>query len=133
MTDLYWDTKGVIDMAALENGRIGLKFAGEDGTNRVITIPASHAVILILSLTDFASKIAKTHNIGDKISDVQRFKVDSIGIGSADDGSEFSLVLTTVNQLEAHFALPAKTTAVLAAGLISTLAEHGLEPENLES
>lgn len=133
MTDLYWDTKGVIDMAALENGRIGLKFAGEDGTNRVLTIPASHAVILILSLTDFASKITKTHSVGDTISDVQRLKVDSIGIASARNGSEFSLVVKTVDQLEAHFALPAKTAEALAGGLISMLAEHGRKPENLKT
>ena len=131
--DQYWDTKGVTDLAALKNGRIGLKFAGEDGVNRVLTIPAGHAVPLILSLTDFASKITKTHNVGDKISDVQRMTVDSIGVGSASDGSEFSLVVRTVDRLEGHFALPVSVTKALAAGLTSVLAEHGLEPESLQS
>ncbi len=128
----YWDTKGVVELAALENGRIGLKFAGEDGVQRVLTIPASHAVILIVSLADFASKIASTHDVGDTISDVQRLQVDSIGIGSARDGSEYSLVLRTVDNLELHLRLPVTTTEALAAALISTLAEHGRSPADLK-
>ena len=131
MATPFWDTKGVVDLAALENGRIGLKFAGEDGVQRVLTIPASHAVIMILSLIDFASKITKTHDVGDSISDLQRLNVDSISVGAAHDGSEFSLIVRTVDQLEAHFGLPAATTEALAAGLISTLAEHGRLPADL--
>lgn len=57
----FWDTKGVTEIAALDNGRIGLKFTDKDGVNRVLTILASHAVPLILSLADFASQITKTH------------------------------------------------------------------------
>ncbi len=128
----YWDTKGVVDMAALENGRIGLKFAGEDGVQRVLTIPASHAVILIVSLTDFAGKIAKTHDVGDAISDIQKLTVESISVGSARDGSEYSLMLRTVDNLELHLRLPVPTTEALAAGLISTLAEHGRSPADLK-
>ncbi len=92
MADMYWDTKGVVDIAALENGRIGLKFAGEDGVQRVLTIPASHAAILIVSLTNFAGKIARTHDIGDTISDIQQLIIDSVGVGAAPDGSDYSLV-----------------------------------------
>ena len=130
---LYWDTKGVVNFAALENGRIGLKFAGEDDTQRVLTIPASHAVILIVSLADFAGKIASTHDVGDAISNVQRLNVDSIGVGSARDGSEYSLLLRTVDNLELHLRLPVPTTEALAAGLIETLAEHGRSPADLKS
>ena len=132
MDTMYWDTKGVVEFAALENGRIGLKFAGEDGVQRVLTIPASHAVILIVSLADFASKIASTHDVGDAISDVQRLNVDSIGVGAARDGSEYSLLLRTVDNLELHLRLPVTTTEALAAGLISTLAEHGRSPADLK-
>ncbi len=132
MADMYWDTKGVVDFAALENGRIGLKFAGEDGVQRVLTIPASHAVILIVSLADFAGKIASTHDVGDAISDVQRFTVDSVAVAAARDGSEYSLVLRTVDNLELHLRLPVTTTEALAAGLISTLAEHGRSPADLK-
>ncbi len=128
----YWDTKGVVELAALENGRIGLKFAGEDGVQRVLTIPASHAVNLIVSLTDFASKIASTHDIGDAISDVQRFTVNTVGVGSARDGSEYSLVLRTVDNLELHLRLPVTTTEALAAALISTLADDGRSPADLK-
>ena len=132
MPDLYWDTKGVVEFAALKNGRIGLKFAGEDGVQRVLTIPASHAVILIISLTDFASKIAKTHDVGDAISDIQKLTAKSISVGSARDGSEYSLVLTTADNLELHLRLPVPTTEALAAGLIATLAEHGRSPADLK-
>ncbi len=132
MADMYWDTKGVVDFAALENGRIGLKFAGEDGVQRVLTIPASHAAILIVSLTNFASKIARTHDIGDTISDIQQHIINSVGVGSAPDGSEYSLVLRTVDNLELHLRLPVTTTEALAAGLIETLAEHGRSPADLK-
>ncbi len=132
MADMYWDTKGVVDFAALENGRIGLKFAGEDGVQRVLTIPASHAVILIVSLADFAGKIAKTHDIGDTISDVQQFTVESVGVGSAPDGYEYSLVLRTIDKLELHLRLPVIATEALAAGLISTLADDGRSPAALK-
>ena len=132
LANTYWDTKGVVEFAALENGRIGLKFAGEDGVQRVLTIPASHAVNLIVSLTDFAGKIASTHDIGDAISDVQRLTAESVAIGSARDGSEYSLVLRTVDNLELHLRLPVTTTEALAAGLISTLAEHGRSPADLK-
>ncbi len=132
MATPIWDTKGVVEFAALENGRIGLKFAGEDGKQRVLTIPASHAVILIVSLADFAGKIADTHDIGDTISDVQRLTVESISIGAARDGSEYSLVLRTIDKLELHLRLPVPTTEALAAGLIETLAEHGRSPADLK-
>ncbi len=132
MADMYWDTKGVVHLAALKNGRIGLKFAGEDGVQRVLTIPASHAVNLIVSLTNFAGKIASTHDVGDAVSDVQRLNVDSIAVGSARDGSEYSLVLRTVDNLELHLRLPVPTTEALAAGLIETLAEHGRSPADLK-
>ncbi len=132
MADMYWDTKGVVNLAALENGRIGLKFAGEDGVQRVLTIPASHAVILIVSLADFAGKIAKTHDIGDTISDIQQFNVESVGVGSASDGSEYTLVLRTIDKLELHLRLPVITTEALAAGLISTLADDGRSPAALK-
>ena len=132
MADMYWDTKGVVDIAALENGRIGLKFAGEDGVQRVLTIPASHAVILIVSLTNLAGKITKTHDVGDTISDIQQLNIDSVGVGSAPDGSEYSLVLRTVDNLELHLRLPVITTEALAAGLIATLAEDGRSPADLK-
>ncbi len=132
MVDMYWDTKGVVDFAALENGRIGLKFAGEDGVQRVLTIPASHAVILIVSLTNLAGKITKTHDVGDTISDIQQLNIDSVGVGSAPDGSEYSLVLRTVDNLELHLRLPVPATEALAAALIETLAEHGRSPADLK-
>ena len=133
MADTYWDTKGVTNIAALKNGRLALKFAGEDGNNRVLTIPASHAINLITSLRSLASQVAKTHDVGETISDTQRLTADSIGVGSAPDGSEFSLMVRTSDKLELHLGLPPRTAEALAAGLISTLAEHGREPENLKS
>lgn len=128
--DQFWDTKGVTEFRALDDGRIAMKFAGENGKNRVLTIPASHATILILSLADFASKITKTHDVGD-IASVQRFKVESVSVAAATDGSEYAIALTTVDQLEAHFGLPAATAEALAAGLIATLAAHGRSPTAL--
>ncbi len=53
----------------------------------------------------WAKPITRTHDVGDSISDVQRLTAESVAVGSARDGSEYSLVLRTVENLELHIRL----------------------------
>ncbi|WP_422366388.1 hypothetical protein [Pelagibius sp.] len=131
MSSQFWNTKGVIDMQPLENNTVGLKFAGEDDVNRVLTIPANHTAVLACALFELAGRISKTHDVGDTLTNLPNLSATSVAVGEARDGSCFSLVVRTGENVEMQVVLTAETTEALAAGLIEVLQRHGRAPQDL--
>ena len=123
-----WDTNGVTKTGALRDGRLNLQFTGKDGQILNIFVPAESIANLIVSLIAFCAKIEKPHDVGDTLSGFHHLAVREIGVAAARDGSEFSLVVTTRDNLELRFRLAPNTIEALAGGLIATLSEHGRSP-----
>lgn len=132
MSNKLWHTSGVVDMKVLENNKVGLKFTGEDGTNRALTIPVTHTLILACALFDLAEKASKTHEIGDTLTNLPNLRPTAVSVGEARDGSAFSLLFQIGKNAELQVPLSPETTESLAAGLIEVLRRHGRTPQDLK-
>ena len=128
-----WETNGVTKLSALGDGRISLEFTGKDDDIRNVFIPAESVSNLVATLIAFCAEIQHTHDVGEVIEKSQNLSVREIGVGAAKDGSEFSLIVTTTDNLQLRFLLTPVTTEALAGGLIVTLAEHGRSPTPVQS
>ena len=123
-----FDTVGVTKVGALRDGRISLQFTGTDGDVRNVFIPAASVSNMVTTLLALCAKIELPKNVGDKMEGQHNISIRQIGIGAAEDGSEFSIVVRTIDNLELRFQLTPESIESFAGGLIATLSAHGRSP-----
>lgn len=120
-----WDTNGVTDLGALDDGRIKLEFSGTDGQKRNILIPGASIPHLVASLVAFNAKVSTATGTKDTIAGTHMLGVKSFTVGADESGSDFAVALTTGDGLQLRFLLNTNNAEALATALVATLAEHG--------
>ena len=126
MTEIRgWNTTGITGLGLLSDGRLKLEFTGADGEKRNIFMPADLIPLLVVKLIDFNAKVAATQGKGDLKPGDNVASVKHVAAGSNDDGTEFFLALTTLDDLQLRFLLTTRMTEGLALGLVSELSRHG--------
>jgi len=116
-----WDTNGVNEVGVLEDGRVTLQFAGREGEHRKIFIPREAAYNLVVLLSDLFAKL-KTQNTPGSEADLElAFILKELSIGADEQQNQFSLILTTVDDLQLRYTTSRETVQSLAAALNSVL------------